>query len=144
MVKNQILNRMMTLSKLPILKFLLLLLIISTNVSAKETFLEDQQEERARKLFLQIKCLVCEGQVIESSNTQIALDMRNLVRKKISQNLTDEQIKQYFLDNYGEEIWTQPPVNKNTLILWFMPLLIFVIALIIIANFFFKNNAKKS
>ncbi len=55
--------------------------------SLNQTTLTKQQQERAQKLFLQVKCLICEGQVIESSDTQIAIEMRKLITEKFIKDM---------------------------------------------------------
>ena len=106
------------------------------DLNKKEVFLQDQAEQRAQKLFLQVKCLVCQGQVIESSNTQIAFDLRKLIRDKIIAGLSDEEIKIYLIENYGPEILMNPPLNKETLILWALPaILLFIGCVLLILRF---------
>jgi cytochrome c-type biogenesis protein CcmH len=65
-------------------------------------------EKRAMDLFLIVKCLVCDGQVIENSQTQFASDLKELIRNKISQGMTDKQIKTYLIETFGEDIITEP------------------------------------
>ena len=58
-----------------------------------ENHLPEPQEQRARELFLQINCPVCSGQVIESSDTKIAFQLRKLVREKIIEGKSNTEIK---------------------------------------------------
>jgi len=112
------------------------IVIFPFQIFASENFLPEIQEQRAQRLFLQVKCLVCEGQVIENSNTQIALQMRKLIREKIIQGLSDQEIKDFLVKNYGDEILTSPPINHNSWLLWFLPLIAFVIFIIILVKKF--------
>ncbi len=98
---------------------------------APEQRLSDAQEQRARELFLQIKCPVCAGQVIESSSTEISFQLRKLVREKISQGQSDEEIKDYLVAEYGSDILNSP--TKSDFLLWILPL-IFVVAGIFIVK----------
>jgi len=91
-----------------------------------EQHLPEQQEQRARELFLQIKCPVCAGQVIESSDTQIAFQLRKLVREKIADGKSDEEIKSYLATEYGDDILNSPNFNFSNICLWVLPL-IFVV-----------------
>ena len=104
---------------------------------ATEEFLPKEQEARAHNLFLQVKCLVCKGQVIENSDAQIAYDLRQLIRAKISEGVTDEEIKDFLVENYGPEILTSPPLNRETFFLWLAPI-IFLIAGILVLLIFGK------
>lgn len=103
-IKKNFSNLLLT--KISIILFFLSLDCFALNPEPK---LDDpSQEARAMELFLIVKCLVCNGQVIENSQTQFASDMRQLIRQKISQGLDNSQIKQYLVDTYGENIITEP------------------------------------
>lgn len=73
-----------------------------------------QDENRAMNLFLQVRCLVCNGQVIENSDSKFAFDVRSLIREQISQGKTDDDIKENLVATFGEDILNQP---KNSSIL---------------------------
>ena len=110
---------------------LILIFLIVTKISfAAEEFLPEPQEKRAQQLFLQVKCLVCEGQVIESSNTEIAFEMRQLIREKIKNGWSDEEIKKYLVDNYGNKILTAPPLENQTILLWLLPMIFFLTGIV--------------
>ena len=119
----------------------LMFLCVSLNSFAAEEFLPEAEEKRAQNLFLQVKCLACAGQVIESSNTEVSFEMRKLIRQQILSGLSDDQIKQYLVDNYGAQILTSPPVNQETALLWFLPLIFAVIGFLGFAIFFFRKKS---
>ena len=73
-----------------------------------------QDENRAMNLFLQVRCLVCNGQVIENSDSKFAFDVRSLIREQISQGKSDDDIKENLVATFGEDILNQP---KNSSIL---------------------------
>lgn len=107
--------------------FLLILLLLtspSRALTPEEHLPDTTQEQRAINLFLQVRCLVCSGQVIESSNTEFSFQMRQLIRKKISQeNKTDEEIKAELTKEFGADILTEP--SKTTWqgsLIWLAPL----------------------
>jgi len=109
----------------------------SLALSTEEKLENPQEEQRAMNLFLQIRCLVCAGQVIENSDTKFAHDVRKFVRKKINEGLSDEEIKAYLIKNFGDEI-LQTPTLKSQPVLWLLPLIFLPIALI----FTLKNYRK--
>ena len=74
-----------------------------------------------------LRCLVCQGQSIYDSDSEFANSLKTLVDRKIDEGLTDAEIYEYFKNKYGEWILYDPKLNKNTYILWFMPLLIFLL-----------------
>tara|TARA_Y100000817_G_scaffold258705_1_gene212473 strand:+ start:946 stop:1296 length:351 start_codon:yes stop_codon:yes gene_type:complete len=106
------------------LQFLLLLLLLQST-----SFAEDS---RAIELFKEVRCLVCQGQTIHESNAELAEDIKDLIREKISQGETDNQIKEYLVERYGDWILMTPPFNRLTYILWSMPFLIMIIGAITI------------
>ncbi len=100
-----------------------------------EQHLPEPQEQRARELFLQIKCPVCSGQVIESSNTEIAFQLRRLIREKIVEGKSNEEIKIYLVAEYGEDILNSPPFDIKNFLLWVLPAIFMVAGLFIVKRF---------
>lgn len=79
------------------------------------------QEARARALFTDIRCVVCQHESIADSPAGIAADMRRLVRDEIAAGRTDAQVRQGLLDRYGDYVLFRPPVRAGTWLLWFGP-----------------------
>jgi cytochrome c-type biogenesis protein CcmH len=107
-------------------KFLFLLLFsFSALALSPETHLENEaQEARAMKLFLQVRCLVCEGQAIESSATEFSFEMRKLIRKKISEEKSDDEIKAELVKEFGNDILLEPSSkNFSGLVLQILPII---------------------
>lgn len=92
------------------------------------------QEATAQKMFRELKCAVCEGQTLESSNALLAADMRKLIRDKTEAGETEAQIKNYLADRYGEVILLEPREQKERLGLWLFPGLILLIAIFMILS----------
>ena len=90
------------------------------------------EDPRAIELFKEVRCLVCQGQTIHESNAELAEDLKKLIREKISQGETDQQIKEYLVERYGDWILMTPPFNSLTYILWSLPFLIMIIGAIAI------------
>lgn len=79
------------------------------------------QEARARALFGDIRCVVCQHESIADSPAGIAADLRGLVREQIAAGKTDAQIKDDLIRRYGDYVLFQPPVRIGTWLLWFGP-----------------------
>ncbi|WP_303697528.1 cytochrome c-type biogenesis protein [Brevundimonas naejangsanensis] len=79
------------------------------------------QEARARALFGDIRCVVCQHESIADSPAGIAADLRGLVREQIAAGKTDAQIKDDLIRRYGDYVLFQPPVRLGTWLLWFGP-----------------------
>ena len=92
------------------------------------------------KITKNLRCLVCQGQSIYDSDSEFANSLKILVDKKIDEGLTEAQIYEYFENKYGEWILYDPKLNKNTYILWLMPLLIFLLGGAIILGKLKKNK----
>lgn len=86
------------------------------------------QEARAQALFAQLRCVVCEGQALSDSHASLAQDMRRLVREKIHAGESDDAILRFLVERYGEHILLTPPLSAGTILLWFSPLFILVLA----------------
>jgi len=79
-------------------------------------------EQRARDISSKLRCLVCQNQSIDSSDAELAKDLRVLVRERLTAGDTNAEIFDYVVDRYGEFVLLQPKIATHTLILWFMPI----------------------
>ena len=85
------------------------------------------QEMRAKALFHEVRCVVCQSETIADSPAEVARDVRQLVREHVATGKTDAQIKAELVAQYGEKILMRPTLSRSTALLWFAPiLLIFV------------------
>lgn len=87
-----------------------------------------------------IRCLVCQGQSIYDSESDFASSIKLIVNKKIDEGISEEQIYEFLRMKYGDWIIYDPELNKNTYILWILPLLLFLAGgAIMIKKLNFKN-----
>jgi cytochrome c-type biogenesis protein CcmH len=86
------------------------------------------QEERARALSKELRCLVCQNQSIDDSDAELARDLRRLVREKIVDGHSDGEILSFLTARYGDFVLLRPPVRPETWGLWFGPLVVFLLA----------------
>jgi|TARA_B100001063_G_C16424700_1_gene385886 cytochrome c-type biogenesis protein CcmH len=92
------------------------------------------------KILKNIRCLICQGQSVHDSESEFAFSIKQIVKKKISEGLKEKQIYDFLKDKYGEWIVYDPGFNKNTYILWLLPLLLFFLAgAIMIKKLIFKK-----
>ena len=92
-------------------KALFLLFLFTQNslaLSTENRLTDPALEARAMNLFLIVKCMVCNGQVIENSDTKFAHDLRQYIRQKITDGLSDEEIKSNLIEKFGDEILMEP------------------------------------
>nr|WP_295892287.1 cytochrome c-type biogenesis protein [uncultured Devosia sp.] len=103
------------------LRALLLALCLATPVVAlsPDEILDDPVlEQRARDISAGLRCLVCQNQSIDDSDADLARDLRVLVRERLVAGDSDEAVRQYLVDRYGEYVLLNPRVNGHTLLLW--------------------------
>ena len=103
----------------------------SFTVEPNEIISNPIYENRARDLSKGIRCLVCQNQSIDDSDSDLAKDLRRIIRKKIIQGNTDNEITQYLVDKYGNFILMKPPLYQDTYILWISPLLLMLVGITI-------------
>jgi len=111
--------------------FLIIDIDPSFTVEPNEIISNPIYENRARDLSKGIRCLVCQNQSIDDSDSDLAKDLRKIIRKKIVQGETDNEITQYLVDKYGNFILMKPPLYQDTYILWISPLLLMIVGITI-------------
>ena len=103
--------------------------------------LKADNEVLKNKITKNLRCLICQGQSVYDSDSEFANSLKVLVNEKLNEGLSENQIYDYFQDKYGEWILYNPNLNKNTYILWLLPILIFLIGgAIIFKTFIIKKN----
>ena len=116
-----------------------LLIIISYLALANENdFKTNSITNKTREIAQNIKCLVCQNQSIDESNSELAKDLKKLIKEKLEAGLDENDVYQFLSDRYGDYILLKPPLNKNTILLWFLPFIILVFSTIYITKFFKK------
>ena len=116
------------------MKFLKYLLIIFLIINFNS--LNAEEENLQTKITKNLRCLICQGQSVYDSDSEFANSLKTLVNKKLDEGLSEDQIYDYFKNKYGEWILYDPQLNKNTYILWLLPLFLFLIGGAIITKSF--------
>jgi cytochrome c-type biogenesis protein CcmH len=97
-----------------------------------QQFDSPEQEARYQELIKELRCLVCQNQNIADSNAGLAKDLRDIVLEKIKSGMSDEEIRIFLLDRYGDFVLYNPPVKSGTAALWFGPGVLLVIGAIVL------------
>lgn len=84
-------------------------------------------ESRLKTLSQELRCLVCQNSTLADSSAPLAEDLRVEIRKLMQKGKTDDEVKDYLVDRYGDFVLYRPPMNKETALLWFGPFLLLVI-----------------
>ena len=133
----------MTKTLLSIVIIFVMIQFISKNsysVEPEEFLQNPKQEMRARNISKNIRCLVCQNQSIDDSAAPLAKDLRALIRLKVQENDTDEEIYKFLTDRYGDFILLKPPFKISTFLLWSLPFIFFIIGIFIL----FSHNKKSN
>ena len=111
-------------------------LCIAAASDPAERLTDPAQEARARVLFREVRCLVCQNESIDDSSAELAADLRRLVREEIKAGTSDGQIRAHLTDRYGEFVLLKPAFSWSNAALWGAPLLVVLAGLgLLVANF---------
>ena len=102
----------------------LMLLTPAYAVEPGEALADPALEARARGLSVDLRCLVCQNQSIDDSHAPLAKDLRLLVRERLAAGDSDEQVRTYLVQRYGDFVLLKPPLRIGTLLLWGAPLMV--------------------
>lgn len=83
-------------------------------------------EEKVMAISHELRCLVCQNQTIADSNAELAVDLRNQVREKLQQGMSEKDIVAYMVQRYGDFVLYRPPVKGTTWLLWFGPFMLLI------------------
>ena len=119
------------------LKFIILIIFCFFSFFANA---ENSNNELLNKISKNIRCLICQGQSVYDSQSDFAVSMKLVIKKKLEEGSTESQIYEYLKNQYGEWITYDPGLNKNTFFLWLFPIFIFVIGVWLIIR---KTNFYK-
>ena len=88
--------------------------------------------QQVDKISKNLRCLICQGQSVYDSQSDFALSMKTLIKKKIDEGKNDDEIYDFLISKYGEWIVYEPKFKKNTIFLWLLPILVFFVGGLII------------
>ena len=100
----------------------------------EKTFTDDTNQLRYDTLMEELRCLVCQNQSLADSGAGLAQDLRKKVVAMIENGSDDQEIKDYMVQRYGEFILYRPRLNYSTVMLWFGPFILLVVAIGIIVR----------
>tara|TARA_Y100000815_G_scaffold238876_1_gene233422 strand:+ start:1110 stop:1583 length:474 start_codon:yes stop_codon:yes gene_type:complete len=101
-------------------------------VNPDEVLADPALETRAREISLELRCLVCQNQSIDDSNADLARDLRLLVRERLKEGDSNEQVLDYVVSRYGEFVLLKPRFSVRTVLLWGTPVAILMIGIVAI------------
>ena len=124
-------------TKLFKLIFILFFINFSIFISA---FAENKKVEEISK---NLRCLICQGQSVYDSNSEFALSIKVLISEKLISGSTESEIYDFLKSKYGDWIVYEPEFNKSTLLLWILPLFLFIFGGLLIVRKVIINRSIK-
>tara|TARA_B100001057_G_scaffold434286_1_gene463815 strand:- start:131 stop:502 length:372 start_codon:yes stop_codon:yes gene_type:complete len=121
------------------MRFVYIFLIVS--IILNFNLLKADEVKTENKIAKNLRCLVCQGQSVYDSDSEFAISLKLLIKNKIQEGMSEEQIYSFLKIKYGEWILYDPVFSRNTYFLWLLPLLIFLAGgVIIVRKFNNKDN----
>ncbi|MFV0801003.1 cytochrome c-type biogenesis protein CcmH [Brucella sp. MAB-22] len=102
-------------------------------VNPDEVLSDPALEKRARTISGELRCMVCQNESIDDSNAELARDLRVLVRDRLKEGDSDEQVMDFIVDRYGEFVLLKPRLNARTVLLWGFPVVVLLIGAVALA-----------
>ncbi len=122
-----------------LLKFIFILLFINFSIFIS-AFAENKKVEEISK---NLRCLICQGQSVYDSNSEFALSIKVLISEKLISGSTESEIYDFLKSKYGDWIVYEPEFNKSTLLLWILPLFLFIFGGLLIVRKVIINRSIK-
>ena len=124
------------------MKVLKIFLIVFLLFGYSQLKSDEKNYELKNKILKNIRCLICQGQSVYDSESDFASSIKLIVSKMIAEEMSEDQIYKFLREKYGDWVIYDPKLNKNTYVLWLLPLLLFLIGGAIIGkNLNFKKNS---
>ena len=109
------------------MKILKIFLIIFLLMSFSQLKSDEKNNELKNNILKNIRCLICQGQSVYDSESDFASSIKLIVNKKIKDGMSEDQVYKFLREKYGDWIIYDPQLNKNTYVLWLLPLLLFLV-----------------
>jgi len=101
-------------------------------------------DDQVKEIAYLLMCPVCQGQSVGESNSNLAHDMRDIIRKQLEEGKSKEEILAYFVNSYGESILASPPPKGINWLLWLLPGVVIVFGGLGIILFLYKSQSNKN
>ena len=128
----------MKLKKLSTTKIFIIFFLITINFKSFAVS-STSFEEQTINITKNLRCLICQGQTIHESNSDFAESMKKYIKSELENGKNKDEIFSSLIEKYGQWIVYDPGLSKNTLLLWALPLLLFLIGGAIIGKRILKK-----
>ncbi len=121
---------------------LFILILIGLFFSINNSYSKEDHLDELKKISKNIRCLICQGQSIDDSNSDFAINIKYVILKKLNEGSSEDEIYDFLKSKYGDWIVYKPEFKLYNLLLWIIPYFIFFIGGILIYQKIFKKNEK--
>ena len=121
---------------------LFILILIGLFFSINNSYSKEDHLDELKKISKNIRCLICQGQSIDDSNSDFAINIKYVILKKLDKGSSEDEIYDFLKSKYGDWIVYKPEFKLYNLLLWLIPYFIFFIGGILIYQKIFKKNEK--
>ena len=116
-----------------------ILILIFIALFSQNMFADENLDKKAREINKKIRCVVCQSQSIDDSDSILARDLRVLIKEKLKEGKSEKEITNYLVERYGEFILLKPAFKSSTYFLWFAPIFIILFGIFLIKGIFRKS-----
>ena len=109
------------------MKTLKAFLIIFLLIGFSQLKSDEKKDELKNKILKNIRCLICQGQSVYDSESDFAYSIKLIVNKKIKEGMSEDDVYKFLREKFGDWVIYDPELNKNTYVLWLLPLLLFLV-----------------
>ena len=120
--------------------FKFILIVFLSFFILQKNLIANDNSKLINKISKNLRCLICQGQSIYDSQSDFAISMKLLIKKKLEEGLNEKEIYDFLKNQYGQWISYDPEFNKKTFILWILPILLFLIGGAIIVRKLIVQN----
>ncbi len=114
--------------------------LLSCLIFAISCGFQETDEEIAQRIDRTLMCPVCPAETLDQSQSELAKQMKSVIRGQLSEGKTDQEIIDYFVQRYGEEVLSSPPKSGSTLIAWITPVVILILITLVISIRLIKKS----
>ena len=125
------------------MKILKIFIVLFAVANFSELKSDETKDILKNKILKNIRCLICQGQSVYDSESEFSSSIKLIVDRKIDEGLKEKQIYKFLREKYGDWVIFDPQLNKNTYVLWLLPLLLFLFGGAIIYKKIVSNKNNK-
>ena len=115
-------------------KYIFILAFIISNILIFNSY-ADSIDKQVSEISIELLCPVCRGQTVAESNSDLANDFRVIIKTKLQEGQSREEILNYFISRYGDSVLSSPPAKGIRLIIWILPVAVLLFGLISLIRF---------